>query len=238
MPLIKKNIKNWDNKTWLSSKRYIQFFNNFLLKQINLNKNSQILDIGCGRGKILGTLSSKLKLKNKPVGLDIINHKDKDKRITFKKQDALIFLINNKKKFDLILIKQTIHLLNFKKIKRLLFLCKKNLKHNGKIFILTLDGKKNELPTFRKMKIRLNKSLKKDNKVLKLITSLYPQRKRKNFIYKVKINKKKYLTMIESKYISILLTLPKKDILQGIEEIKFKYKNYIQFRDKLDCFIL
>ena len=85
---------------------------------------------------------------------------------------------------DLILIKQTIHLLTFKKIKRLLFLCKKNLKHNGKIFILTLDGKRNELPTFRKMKIRLNKSLKRDNKVLKLITRLYPQRKRKNFIYK------------------------------------------------------
>ena len=79
--MVKKNIKNWDNKTWLSSKRYIQSFNSFLLKQINLNKNSQILDIGCGRGKILGTLSSKLKLKNKPVGLDIINHKDKDKRI-------------------------------------------------------------------------------------------------------------------------------------------------------------
>jgi hypothetical protein len=136
------------------------------------------------------------------------------------------------------LIKQTIHLLTFKKIKRLLFLCKKNLKHNGKIFILTLDGKKNELPTFRKMKIRLNKSLKRDNKVLKLITRLYPQRKRKNFIYKVKINKKKYLTMIENKYISILLPLSKREILEGIEEINHKYKNYIQFRDKLDCFIL
>ena len=136
------------------------------------------------------------------------------------------------------MIKQTIHLLTFKKIKRLLFLCKKNLKHNGKIFILTLDGKKNELPTFRKMKIRLNKSLKRDNKVLKLITRLYPQRKRKNFIYKVKINKKKYLTMIENRYISILLPLSKNEILEGIEEINYKYKNYIQFRDKLDCFIL
>ena len=136
------------------------------------------------------------------------------------------------------MIKQTIHLLTFKKIKRLLFLCKNNLKHNGKIFILTLDGKKNELPTFRKMKIRLNKSLKRDNKVLKLITRLYPQRKRKNFIYKVKINKKKYLTMIENKYISILLPLSKNEILEGIEEINYKYKNYIQFRDKLDCFIL
>ena len=231
-------IKNWDNKTWLSSNDYIKSFNKFLFKNIKLNPNSEILDIGCGRGKILGTIKSSLKLKNKPIGIDIINHKDKDKRINFKKSDATSFFLTNTKKFDLILIKQTIHLLTFKKIKRLLFLCKKNLKHNGKIFILTLDGKKNELPTFRKMKIRLNKSLKRDNKVLKLITRLYPQRKRKNFIYKVKINKKKYLTMIENKYISILLPLSKREILEGIEEINHKYKNYIQFRDKLDCFVL
>ena len=231
-------IKNWDNKTWLSSNDYIKSFNKFLFKNIKLNPNSEILDIGCGRGKILGTIKSNLKLKAKPIGIDIINHKDKDKRINFKKSDATSFFLTSKKKFDLILIKQTIHLLTFKKIKRLLFLCKKNLKHNGKIFILTLDGKKNELPTFRKMKIRLNKSLKRDNKVLKLITRLYPQRKRKNFIYKVKINKKKYLTMIENKYISILLPLSKREILKGIEEINHKYKNYIQFRDKLDCFIL
>ena len=231
-------IKNWDNKTWLSSNDYIKSFNKFLFKNIKLNPNSEILDIGCGRGKILGTIKSNLKLNAKPIGIDIINHKDKDKRINFKKSDATSFFLTNTKKFDLILIKQTIHLLTFKKIKRLLFLCKKNLKHNGKIFILTLDGKKNELPTFRKMKIRLNNSLKRDNKVLKLITRLYPQRKRTNFIYKVKINKKKYLTMIENKYISILLPLSKREILEGIEEINHKYKNYIQFRDKLDCFIL
>ena len=231
-------IKNWDNKTWLSSNDYIRSFNKFLFKNIKLNPNSEILDIGCGRGKILGTIKSSLKLKVKPTGIDIINHKDKDKRINFKKSDATSFFLTSKKKFDLILIKQTIHLLTFKKIKRLLFLCKKNLKHNGKIFILTLDGKRNELPTFRKMKIRLNKSLKRDNEVLKLITRLYPKRKRKNFIYKVKINKKKYLTMIENKYISILLPLSKNEILEGIEEINYKYKNYIQFRDKLDCFIL
>jgi len=236
--LVSTVIKNWDNKTWLSSNDYIKSFNKFLFKNIRLNSNSEILDIGCGRGKILGTIKSSLKLKCKPIGIDIINHKDKDKRINFKKSDAISFFLTSKKKFDLILIKQTIHLLTFKKIKELLFLCKKNLKYNGKIFILTLDGKKNELPTFRKMKIRLNKSLKRDNKVLKLITRLYPQRKRKNFIYKVKINKKKYLTMIENRYISILLPLSKREILEGIEEINHKYKNFIQFRDKLDCFVL
>mgnify|MGYP001175018006 FL=1 len=231
-------IKNWDNKTWLSSNNYIKSFNKFLLKNIKLTSNSEILDIGCGRGKILGTIKSNLKLKNKPTGIDIINHKDKDKRINFKKLNAVSFFLINKKKFDLILIKQTIHLLTFKEIKKLLFLCKKNLKHGGKIFIFTLDGKKNELPTFRIMKIKLNKSLKRDDKVLKIITTLYPLRKRKKFIYRVKVNKKKYLNMIDNRYISILLPLTKKEILKGKEEIRSRYRNYIQFRDKLDCFIL
>ena len=48
------SIKNWDNKTWISSTKYIQSFNNFLVKQKKLTKHSKILDIGCGRGKIMG----------------------------------------------------------------------------------------------------------------------------------------------------------------------------------------
>ena len=113
-------IKNWDNKTWISSTKYIQSFINFLLKQKKLTKHSKILDIGCGRGKIMGSLSSKLKLTNKPIGLDIENHKDFDKRITFKKTNAIKYLKNNKKKFDLILIKQTIHFFNLNDIKKVL----------------------------------------------------------------------------------------------------------------------
>ena len=46
------SLKNWDNRTWLSSKEYIKKFNKFLLKQKKLNKNSNILDIGCGEEKL------------------------------------------------------------------------------------------------------------------------------------------------------------------------------------------
>ena len=112
------SIKNWDNKTWISSTKYIQSFNNFLVKQKKLTKQSKILDIGCGRGKIMGSLSSKLKLINKPIGIDTENHKDFDKRIIFKKINAIKYLKNNKKKFDLILIKQTIHFFNLRDIKK------------------------------------------------------------------------------------------------------------------------
>ena len=155
-------IKNWDKDNWLSSKSYISDFNLFLTKVIKLDTTSQILDIGCGRGKIIGSLSSKLKLKVKPIGIDLVNHKDKDKRINFKKTDVISFFSRNKKKFDLILVKQTIHLLKMGEIKALLIKMKKNLKPNGKILIFTLDPNKNEIPSFTLMKIKLLRSLNRD----------------------------------------------------------------------------
>ena len=133
------SIKNWDNKTWLSSTRYIQSFNKFLIIQGKLTQTSKIIDIGCGRGRILGNLFSRLRLETKPLGLDIENHKDKDERINFKKIDALTYFKKNNKTFDLILIKQTIHLLKINEIKKLLNFCKEKLNYNGKIIILTLD---------------------------------------------------------------------------------------------------
>ena len=232
------SLKNWDNKTWLSSPSYIRSFNNFLLKQIKLNKNSQILDIGCGRGKILGSLSSKLSLKRKPIGLDIVNHKDKDKRIIFKKIDALRFLKKNKKKFDLILLKQTIHLFKIKDIKNILKLSKKMLNINGKIIIFTLDPLNNEIPTFSIMKKKLKKALIRDKKIIRSISYLFNGKLIRGFSYKVKISRKKYMEMINSKYISVLLGMSQKTIFSGLNQIKRKYKKQISFEDKLICLVL
>jgi ubiquinone/menaquinone biosynthesis C-methylase UbiE len=224
-------IKNWDNKTWLSSQNYINSFNNFLIKNTKINSNFKILDIGCGRGKILGSLKSRLKLKYKPLGIDIVNHKDRDKRINFKKANILNLSLTKNQKFDLILIKQTIHLIKLSEVKKLL-----NTK--GKIIIFTLDTENNEIPTFKLMKLKLNKSLIRDKKIFKIITNLYPQRIQKKFIFNVRISKKKYLDMINNRYISTLIPLSKKQLIQGIEEIKLSYKNQLKFKDKLTCIIL
>ena len=89
------SLKNWDNKTWLSSNSYTKSFNKFLIRETKLNKYSEILDIGCGRGKILGNLTSKLRLVKKPTGIDIEQHKDRDKRIIFNKIDAINYLKKN-----------------------------------------------------------------------------------------------------------------------------------------------
>ena len=78
-----KKLKNWDNQTWLSSKNYINQFNKFLNKRVRFNKNTKILDI----------------VKNKGI----------KKNIIFKKIDGYDYLKRNKEKYDLILLKQTIH---------------------------------------------------------------------------------------------------------------------------------
>ena len=231
-------LKNWDNKTWLSSQKYIHFFNTFLLKQAKLDKNSRILDIGCGRGKILANLSLKLKLLNKPIGLDIENHKDKSKKIIFKKIDALSFISKTKITFDLILIKQTLHLLNKRQILKLLSICKKKLSSNGKIIILSLDPKKNEIPTFYLMKKKLNISLKKDKKMFDLIIKNNPKIIIKKFIYQVKISKIKYLKMIDNRYISTLLNFTDDEMVRGSNEIMRKYKKILKFKDRLICFVI
>ena len=134
-------IKNWDNKTWLSSQDYINRYNKFLLKNIKLDSNSTILDIGCGRGKILGNLKSKLKLRIKPFGIDIIKHRDISKKIRFKKIDAIKFLSQTNETFDLIFVKQTIHFFTKKNLKKLVKLMKLRLKNNGRIVIMSLDTK-------------------------------------------------------------------------------------------------
>ena len=229
-----KKLKNWDNKTWLSSKSYISKFNKFLKTKINLNKNSKILDIGCGRANIISALHKKYKFKNKPTGIDIVANKDVKKNIIFKKVDAVTYL-KKQDKYDLILIKQTIHFFSKTNLNNLLNLAKKSLNSKGKLLIFSLKTKNNKIPCFKKMQIELQKSLKRDELLFRVIRKNLKKTKESFFNYKVKIPTKKYLRMIRSRYISCLLNMNNKDLADGIEELKFKNSNKINFTDTLKC---
>ena len=230
-----KRLRNWDNKTWLSSKKYISTFNNFLKSKIKLNKNTTILDMGCGRANIISSLQEKYRFKNKPIGIDIIKSKNIKKNIIFNKVDALSFLKKTNKKFDLILIKQTIHFFSKEQIKSLLIQVKSKLNIGGKLLIFSLKTKKNEIPCFVKMNRKLKKSLEKDEKIFKIIKKRLVNSKESYFNFKVNISKKKYISMIKLRYISCLLDMSVKDITLGINEFKQKYKKKINFTDSLKC---
>ncbi len=229
-----RKLKNWDNKTWLSSKSYIFQFNKFLKTKFNFNKNSKILDIGCGRANIISALQKKYKFKNKPIGIDIVANRGIKRNIVFKKIDALNHFKKHEK-YDLILIKQTIHFFSKKSLNRLLNLTKKSLNPNGKLIILSLKTKNNKIPYFKKMKLKLNQSLKKDKKLISYIKKNLSNYKLSYFKFKVNVTKKRYLKMIKDRYISCLLKLSNRDIKNGISEINLKYKKKIHFIDTLLC---
>ena len=230
-----KNLKNWDKKTWLSSSKYALSIVNFLEKKIKFNKEIKILDIGCGRGKIISTLSRKYRMINLPLGIDIVSHKDIAAKIRFTKANALKYSSKTKEKFDLILFKQSIHFFKFTEIKKILNSSKKILNSNGKIIILALHPKKNYWPLFKVFKIKLIQSLKKDEKILNLIKFNFKEYKINYFIFKVKITKDSYLQMIKNRFTSCLLNLSSEELKAGIEEIKKKYKKKLMFHDKLIC---
>tara|TARA_B110000003_G_scaffold267544_1_gene295907 strand:- start:42 stop:758 length:717 start_codon:yes stop_codon:yes gene_type:complete len=231
-----KLLKNWDNKTWLSSKAYINSFNLYVLKKKKLNKNSRILDIGCSRGKIFGSMSRKLKLDNKPIGVDPVPHKDIDKSINFRNEDIFKFLKNNQNKFDLIMIKQTLHFFNKDKRIRLIRICKNKLKKNGVLLILSLNTSDNEIPCFKLMKQKLNRGLKRDARMLKSISRILKNYKIDKFEFMVSISKNKYIQMLKQKYISCLINLTKKQLNKGVAEIKHNYLNKLSFKDILICY--
>ncbi len=232
-----KKLKNWDNKTWLSSKSYISKFNKFIKTKINLNKDSKILDIGCGRANIISALQKKYKFREKPIGVDIVKNQDIKKNITFKKIDGFNFLKKNKLKYDLIILKQTLHFFPNNKINFLLNLAKRNLNINGKLLIFSLKTRNNNIPCFKKMRTKLKDSLKRDEKIFKIIKRNF-KTKSSYFNFQVTISKQKYFKMIRSRYISCLLNLSNQEILDGLNEIKFKYNDKIKFIDSLVCFTI
>ena len=229
-----KKLKNWDNKTWLSSKSYISQFHKFIKRKINFNKNLKILDIGCGRANIISYLQRKYKFKNKAIGIDIIKNNDVKKNILFKKTDAIKYL-RNSEKFDLIIIKQTIHFFSKSRLKILLNLLLEKLNYDGTLMILSLKTKKNNIPCFKKMKKKLTLSLQKDERLLSLIKNKLKKSRETNFNYKVKITRLEYIKMIKKRYMSCLLNLSKKDLNNGVGEIKLNYNNQIKFTDTLKC---
>tara|TARA_B100000401_G_C52748784_1_gene692154 strand:+ start:248 stop:955 length:708 start_codon:yes stop_codon:yes gene_type:complete len=229
-----KKLRNWDNKTWLSSKKYIFEFHKFIKKKLTLNKNTKVLDIGCGRANIISFIQKKYRFKNKAIGIDILKNKNIKKNIIFKKSDAIQFLKKGRK-FDVIIIKQTIHFFSKAKLLSLLNLAKKNLNSKGTLLIFSLKTKNNKIPCFKKMKEKLNISLKRDQVLFRIIKKNLKKVKESNFNYYVTISKKKYISMIKNKYMSCLLNLSKKDIDKGIDEINLKFTNQLNFTDTLNC---
>ena len=224
---------NWDRSSWLSSKEYFAKLSNQLIKSLDLHEEIKILDVGCGRGYLLRSLANKANLINIPLGVEPVKHEGPiPHHIKIINSSINSFLDNNNIKFDVVILKQVLHLLNRNEREYFYYKVKKHLNDNAKIVFIHMNDQ-TEIPQFPIMKNRLKKSLNSHQYLSEELIKNFKLLKIDNFNFNVNISSKEYLEMIRNKYISVILDLNEEEIEKGIEFIKKHYPNQLSFKDTL-----
>ena len=224
---------NWDRSSWLSSKEYFAKLSNQLIKSLDLHEEIKILDVGCGRGYLLRSLANKANLINIPFGVEPVKHEGPiPHHIKIINSSINSFLDHNNIKFDVVILKQVLHLLNQNEREYFYYKVKKHLYDNAKIVFIHMNDQ-TEIPQFPIMKNRLKKSLNSHQYLSEELIKNFKLLKIDNFNFNVNISSKEYLEMIRNRYISVILDLNEEEIEKGIEFIKKHYPNQLSFKDTL-----
>ena len=224
---------NWDKSSWLSSKEYFEELSSQLIEFLDIREEKKILDVGCGRGHLMKSLVNKVNFIHKPIGVEPVKHENTiSQRIEIINSSINFFFQNNNSKFDLVILKQVLHLLNSNEREYFYQEIKKYLNNNGQIVFIYMN-EQTEIPQFPLMKNKLKLSIGSHDLLLAELNKNFKLLKTQNFTYHVKISLEEYLTMITNRYMTVLLDFNEKEIKEGIAFIKQNYSNHLSFNDTL-----
>ena len=224
---------NWDRSSWLSSKKYFKKLSNQLIEFLDITEEKKILDVGCGRGHLLETLAINVNLINQPVGVELVKHEDFiSQNVKIYHSSINSFLNENNSQFDLVILKQVLHLLTLVERKNFYHDIKNNINEDAHIVFIHMNNQ-TEIPLFPLMKNKLNQSLKIHQLLVEELTHNFNLLKFENFNYNVKISLEEYVDMIRNRYMTILLDLNENEIEEGVNFIKNNYPNHLVFQDTL-----
>jgi len=224
---------NWDKSSWLSSKEYFEELSSQLIEFLDIREEKKILDVGCGRGHLLESLANKVNFIHKPIGVEPVKHENTiSQRIEIINSSINFFFQNNNSKFDLVILKQVLHLLNSNEREYFYQEIKKYLNNNGQIVFIHMNNQ-TEIPQFPLMGNKLKLSIDSHHLLLEELNKNFKLLNIQNFTYSVKISLDEYLTMITNRYMTVLLDLSEEEIKEGIAFIKQNYSNHLSFNDTL-----
>ena len=179
------------------------------------------------------SLANKVNFIHKPIGVEPVKHENTiSQRIEIINSSINFFFQHNNSKFDLVILKQVLHLLNSNEREYFYQEIKKYLNNNGQIVFIHMNSQ-TEIPHFPLMGNKIKLSIDSHHLLLEELNKNFKLLNIQNFTYSVKISLDEYLTMITNRYMTVLLDFSEEEIKEGIAFIKQNYSNHLSFNDTL-----
>lgn len=217
-PLPAVTCPNWDRISWVSRPDYTVFWADIIIRTLNLDQTSRILDIGCGRGNMTAAIAAHLSVITPIEGIDIsdtIREARSDPRLLFTQCDASRYLSTRPdNRYDGILLKQVIHCFSANARHLLLDEVYRTLTPGGRAAILIMPPVPT-LPLFpRASRIFADEQLDYRDLVTEAATQFHTRHN--TFCYDVTIPCEQYFDLLRERFMSVLRHLSDEEIEQGI----------------------
>ncbi|MGF1488479.1 MAG: class I SAM-dependent methyltransferase [Prochloraceae cyanobacterium] len=219
-----KSAKSY-NKSWQHSSDFVRALSKKSLECLELKSLDKFVDICCGTGlftkeicDLAGLVNPVLCVDTSAEMLEKLPNSPLLKPILMDANDFIAI----PEKYDKILIKHAIHMIN----NRELFLKKLFSRLNDRgIFLLIIMSPQMEYPLFEAAYERFNRSPPNPEKIAQLVQTPGFKTKIEPFTYPITIEKNKYFQMLKDRFLSFLYSFTDREIQIGIEELKQKYEN-------------
>jgi ubiquinone/menaquinone biosynthesis C-methylase UbiE len=241
MPVDYKNIASYYDKVRISTPDYLRFWSMRITDYGSIDKNSRVLDIGCGTGRFTIMLSkiSEAEIYTIEPSEDMLNEavkKDKKKNICWNMAQAENLPFSNDI-FDCVYMTFVFHQIKDKK--KAVMEMNRVLKPKGKCVIMTTstihirDSPLYLFPGLREIDLDRFPSLPELKEILR-------RGKFKEVHYHldkyhtIKKPIEEYLKLIKGKHVSTLTLLTEDDFQKGYKifekKLRKKYKDYVELR--------
>lgn len=227
---------NWDRISWVSQPDYIAFWADIIVRALNVDQASRVLDIGCGRGNITAAIAAHLSAITPVEGIDIsdtIREARPDPRLLFTQCDASRYLSGQSDNtYDGILLKQVIHCFTAKARRQLLDDIHRTLAPSGRAVILIMPPVPT-LPLFpQASRIFAEEQLDYRDLVAETATQFHTGHN--TFCYDVTIPCEQYFDLLRERFMSVLRRLSDEEIEQGIHWLQqHEGTGIFRFKDPL-----
>ncbi len=218
------------------SPEFIRTLTSKMIEMFELRDTDTFVDLGCGTAIYSLDIIKQVPLKEKVIAVDpypeMLAQIPKDAPVRKVELDALSF---SKKpaEYDKILIKEAIHHVNEREeLFNYLF---KRLRNDG-ILLLVHVPPEIEYPLFQKALERCKEWHANPDELTEQLKSAGFRVERDSLRYPHTIAKEKYFQMVQNCYMSVLTSMDKSDIEEGLAEMEEEYRDHevLRFVDHFD----